>query len=385
MNKLAQPRYRRRQRRGAALILAVALMFALFSFLAFSIDTGYIAQSEAEMQRAADASALAGCWELHSQMVNGYEMEEVKPSIRQSAAGFASLNPVNNAGPQLSTNACNSDIQVGYLTSLSSTSISSDSANPFYAVRATVTKNAQKNGEVPFFFGKIFGKSGQAMAVSATAAMSGNIAGFELPPGSAATLDILPFALDETTWNALQAGVGNDQYSYNSATGSVSPGSDGVLEVNLFPQGTGSPGNRGTVDIGASGNSTNDIKRQILDGISSQDLIDLGKPLLLDGNGTMTLNGDTGISAGVKTQLNSIVGEPRIIPVFSNVTGNGNNATYTIVKWVGVRVLYVKLTGSMSSKIVSIQPCHVTTQYSVTGSAGSDNSDFVLTPVTLAR
>ena len=55
--------------------------------------------------------------------------------------------------------------------------------------------------------------------------------------------------------------------------------------------------------------------------------------------------GDTGISAGVKDELASIIGQTRIIPVFSSVSGNGNNATYVIVRWVGVRVMAVKLTG----------------------------------------
>ena len=42
--------------------------------------------------------------------------------------------------------------------------------------------------------------------------------------------------------------------------------------------------------------------------------------------GKLYLNGDTGISAGVKDELASIKGQPRIIPIFSTVSGNGNNA-----------------------------------------------------------
>ena len=45
-----------------------------------------------------------------------------------------------------------------------------------------------------------------------------------------------------------------------------------------------------------------------------------------DANGKLYLNGDTGISAGVKDELASIIGKPRIIPVFESVSGNGNNA-----------------------------------------------------------
>lgn len=64
-----------------------------------------------------------------------------------------------------------------------------------------------------------------------------------------------------------------------------------------------------------------------------------------------------GLSAGIKTQLSQIIGQPRAIPIFIEVNGNGNNATYTIVKFVGVRVLAVKLIGPLSKKHVIVQPC----------------------------
>ena len=96
----------------------------------------------------------------------------------------------------------------------------------------------------------------------------------------------------------------------------------------------GSPGNRGTVDIGSSNNSTNDIARQILYGISASDLAYHGGKLEFNSCGYLILNGDTGISAGVKDELAEIKGQPRCIPVFSQVNGPGNNADYKIVKCV---------------------------------------------------
>ncbi len=94
-------------------------------------------------------------------------------------------------------------------------------------------------------------------------------------------------------------------------------------------------------------------------GISEADCNELGKPLIFDSNGQLTLNGDTGISAGVKDELASIIGQTRVIPIFSSVTGNGNNAQYRIVKWAGVRILAVRLTGAMSKKMVMVQPAPI--------------------------
>jgi hypothetical protein len=164
----------------------------------------------------------------------------------------------------------------------------------------------------------------------------------------------------------------------------VTAGSDGLVEVNLFPQGTGSPGNRGTVDIGSCNNSTADIARQILYGISPADLVYMGGSLQFDSTGKLVLNGDTGISAGVKDELASIKGQPRIIPIFSAVSGNGNNAMYTIVKWQGIRIMNVKLTGSMSQKNVMIQVAPVMAKGSIP-SPTTGTSSYVYSPVVLVK
>src|SRR5690606_35625254 len=162
------------------------------------------------------------------------------------------------------------------------------------------------------------------------------------------------------------------------------PGGGGSLEVNLYPRATGSPGNRGTVDIGLSNNSTRDIARQIVHGISHSDLAHHGGKLELDENGELELNGDTGISAGVKDELASIMGQPRIIPIFSKVVGPGNNAQYTIVQFVGVRIMEVRLTGSMSGKKVIVQPAKVVARGGIPRT-DEQSSYFVYTPVWLVR
>jgi hypothetical protein len=155
--------------------------------------------------------------------------------------------------------------------------------------------------------------------------------------------------------------------------------------VNLFPQDTGSPGNRGTVDIGSNNNSTRDIARQILEGVTAEDLAHHGGSLEFDSNGELFLNGDTGISAGVKDELASIKGQPKVIPVFSGVSGNGNNAQYTIVEFAGICILDVKLTGSAHSKRVIIQPALVKTPGIIPPTTDTQRSSFIVSPVWLTR
>ncbi len=383
--KLVSRRSRLPRRRGATLVLSVILMFGLFSFVAFSIDLGYLAQSRAEIQRTADASAMAGCWELYAGMERGSSIADSTPAARQAAADFSLLNPVCRSVPVLNLSEVSQYVRVGYFSSPRNSLLSNDSSQPYFGVQTLVSRTATKNGEIPFFFGRIFGDQGIAMQTSATAIMAHKISGFSLPPSSTDKLQILPFALDLQTWQSLFSGTVSDQYAYDAASKKVNAGRDGVGEVNLYPQGTGSPGNRGTVDIGGANNSTNDIARQIVQGISAQDLVKLGKPLNLDPNAGLTLNGDTGISAGVKDELASIIGQKRIIPLFSSVSGNGNNANYTIVRWVSVRIMHVKLTGSMSSKQLMVQPVPMIAPHAITATTGGTSSQFILSPVMLAR
>ncbi len=109
-----------------------------------------------------------------------------------------------------------------------------------------------------------------------------------------------------------------------------------------------------------------------------------GRQLEFDANGELFLNGDTGISAGVKDEMTSIIGQPRIIPIFEQVAGNGNNAEYTIVKWQGIRIVGVKLTGSMSQKHVTIQVAPVLSR-GVVPSTTTGTSSYVYSPVVLVR
>lgn len=375
-----------RRRRGAAIILAAFLMGVLVSMLALSIDIGYIAASKAEARRTADAAALAGAWQLVDTATQNGNTCALLEGVNDAAKNMASLNLVCNSAPSLSIEGQETDVSIGYLSSLeSSATLNTDSNSPYRAVRVRIRKNEASNGQVPLFFARFFGQNGRDMIVESMAATAMQIKGFNSPVFGAADLNLLPFALDDQTWIALFNGGGTDNYKFTSSNSSISSGTDGIKEVNLYPQGTGSPGNRGTVDIGNCNNSTADLSRQITGGISSQDLYDLGKPLVLDGNGTMTLNGDTGISAGVKDELASIIGQTRIIPVFSSVTGNGNNATYNIVRWVGVRIMAVKLTGSMSSKYLIVQPTSVMARNVVVGDSTRVWSDSIYSPVVLVK
>ena len=377
-------RQRTKSRRGNILVLTAFMMIGMLALVAFAVDLGYLNVARTELQRSADAAALAGAWALIDEdALVGYDNPEyLAEHARAYAAEFAQYNPVTAQNLTVDQQ----DLLVGYLSNpLDPTSeLLLDGSHPPNAVQVRVRKASGLNGEVPLFFARALGMHGASMQAVATAALLTNIRGFRAP-SSGENLGVLPFALDEDTWIALiEDHVGTDDWTWNPQTGEVEPGGDSVLEVNLFPQGTGSPGNRGTVDIGPSNNSTADLARQITDGITQDDLDYIGGTLELNNDGFLYLNGDTGISAGMKEELASIIGEPRTILIFREVNGNGNNATYTIVGFAGIRITDVKLTGQMSGKHVTIQPA-ITLSNGAIPETGDHVSHFVYSPVWLVR
>lgn len=373
---------RSQNRRGAINVLVAFVLIGMLAMAALSVDIGYLLNAREELQRSCDSAALAACWELASRTANGSSAEEAQSQAIEVASTYAGLNDVAKESPALATSAAggaDGDVVFGYVGDVSNPDSFTTNTSVYNAVRVRVQRTEQVNGDVPFFLGGLFGKHGQETQASATAMLVSSVRGFQTP-SDGGNQGILPFALDMETWNTYEAGGFSDNWAYDKETQTVSSGSDGQREFNLYPQGTGSPGNRGTVDIGGANNSTNDIARQIVEGISEEDLEDLGQPLELDDYGEMELNGDTGISAGVKDELASIKGERRVIPVFSNVTGPGNNAQFTIVKWVGIRVMEVKLTGNKNSKRLMVQEAPVEMR-GVVPSTSTSSSTSVYSPV----
>lgn len=390
---------RRRDRRGNVIVLTAFSLVGLLGMVAFSVDMGYLMVSRTELQRAADSAAVAAAWTLvnENSVKPDYSATSTITSARSAAVQFVGKNPVCASNPTVDPNTSNStggDVVVGQVNKITNPSAAMTFTTPskYNVVKVKVRKQDSINGAVPYFFGRIFGKTQEDMFAEATAGFQTNFSGFQVP-SDGGNLDLLPFALDESTWNTLVSsssggGCGpsgpSDNYTWNPTTKTISNGNDGIGEVNLYPQGTGSPGNRGTVDIGSSNNSTADITRQINSGINQSDLNYLGGKIEFNSAGKLYLNGDTGISAGVKDDLAAIKGQPRLIPIFSSVTGPGNNANYTITKFVGIRIMYVKLTGPMSQKQVIVQPAMVKARGGIP-SDGVQKTWFTYSPVAIIK
>lgn len=382
------------KRRGGIFALCTVVIVVVLGFTAFTIDIGFITLTKAQLQNTSDAAALAALIELAEGHGVGSNLttEQIEAAARQAAVDVAASNRAGELHAVYADSV--RDVRLGQYTWNADTNQWDQlwGVAPYNMVEVTLHRDqaGSGNGDRPLdlFFAPVLGTDQATLKVSSTAVLppgvgfaSGGVNG----SGPSCTPAVLPIALDLETWTDLMNGIGEDNYSYNEDTGAITSGSDGVLEVNLYPYGNQElpPGNRGTVDIGSNNNSTADISRQILYGLSAEDLEPFGGQIRMD-NGVLILNGDTGLSAGIKDELEAIKGQPRAIPIFSHVSGPGNNANYTIVKFVGIRILYVKLTGKPSGKKVVIQPVPFVGDCVIPGNA-SVGPDSIFAPSTFIR
>jgi len=382
--------YRRdSRRRGATVVMVMVSLTMLLGFAALTVDLGVLYNTRGDLQRSSDAAALAGAQALLDQnrLKGSAELNEAIAASRTEAGTYGSENAVYGL-PTPTVNS--SDITVGYLSDPTSSTEAFDFTDPtrFNAVHVRVRRDSAANGPVQLLFARIFGLETSNVTAEAAAALMDGIEGWRVDERTG-NAGLLPIALRQSAWLDLLNGTftSGDHYTYDTETQTVSPGPDGILELNLYPGGGAGqlpPGNFGTVDIGSPANVTPDIIRQILYGVNEADLAYFGGELRLGDDGTLPLNGDTGLSAAIASALEDIIGQPRAIPIFTTVTGPGNNATFTIVGFVGIRVMHVKLTGSMNSKHVYIQPALVVDDAALAGPA-SGSSYYVYQPVRLVR
>jgi hypothetical protein len=282
------------------------------------------------------------------------------------------------------------------------------------------TGSGDGDGPAPLFFARILGMNEKSLQATATAAIL-PVNGFRVNEGSDDNANVMPFAFKQEYWERFERAqqyltdhpnVFSDYPNWNTGpaasrlssikdtagpypteplfgaldnssnmvqlfydgytrtqsdggvnAGTVSSGGDGILEVNIYPRNlkhAGEPvsGNFGTVDFGTASNSTAELDRQIREGLNADDLSHYeNNEIVLTEEDPLDTGGDTGVSGGIKDALESVIGECKAIALYSQTVGPGNNAVFTLVKFVSNTTVYVKLTGSPAQRELRMQPC----------------------------
>lgn len=151
------------RRRGAVAVMVAVCMVVLLGFAALAIDVGALYNARGDLQRSADAAALAA-----AAMLSEYELADPVAAARETAKEVVQMNPV------LGKTVRAADEDVDFLRSRLSSGRYSFSATELFpdAVRVSVRLDeTSPNGPLNLFFAAIFGKHTTSVTASATAGM----------------------------------------------------------------------------------------------------------------------------------------------------------------------------------------------------------------------
>ncbi|MEZ6097115.1 MAG: pilus assembly protein TadG-related protein [Pirellulaceae bacterium] len=314
-----------RNRRGAVVVLFALLIIPLLGLIAFVVDYGYLVATKVNLQRAADNAALAAVRDL---VPDSYGYQDAA-AVRQTLRDYVNQN-LDDGFIVL-----DGDIVIGrYDPATAYSNFHIVSSGIYDTVQVTVRYDEQANSPISMFFAKVLGIDSEELAATATAVLQ---KARYLPEGS----DILPVAVPVDVWNDNPLGEVWSIYG------------DGKIEDY---QGHEVPGNWGTIDVGANSNGTSELTDQILNGLRQVDVDVLYEngtietSEYIDSQYEMWLNGDTGISSGMKSSIIESHGDVKLIPLFDVHNSDvGGNLSYHVVAWGVVRVVDSRWNGNHKS------------------------------------
>ncbi len=361
------------QRKGAVVVLVAVLLVVMLGCVALTVDIGHLYVARTELQRTADAAAMAGVQALARGSQNPFgTYSPSSQTIYDQVQLYANLNTVLAQGVAINPE---SDVAIGYIATprdLTDTmqTVPLESCN---AVRVIARRDADHaGGKIKLLFGPLFGIHSSAVGASATAVLDDRFVAYA--PKTVGGVPAIPIAINAEFWDdQVVLGNGPDDYSYNSSSDSIETAPDNLSEIQLFPTRLGptseeeaGAGNFTLLHIGSGSLGTSELANQIENGVSPEDFVDLtGEPMIEfyseNSEGPVTYEavsydvlGDPGLKAGLKASLQEKVGQVVGFFIYDNVTNDGSNSVFRISGMRFGRVMEVDLTGS--DKILVVQP-----------------------------
>lgn len=275
---------------GAVAILMAVCTIILVAVLAFLTDFGLAYANKQALQSGVDAASLAAGRHIAEKALPNQTCDSIEAGMEDSAAAIVQ--------EYFALNGTAADAAVGpgpngYIEC-------NDNALMVSVVAAQTS---------PYILGTPFveeGSDGIALKSRAKAAVG--------PAGSA--LGIRPFAICKVDAEALEAAYGQ---AYN------------IVLDNRTNRGCGvASGNFGLMDLDGGANGTPQVREWILNGYERE--ISAAPPTVLEGG-----PGDTGGGA-LDAQMDTVIGEDVVLPVFDSVVRDGANARYTISGFISVEI-----------------------------------------------
>lgn len=397
------------RRPGAITVLMAMLMIVLVAMVAFAVDIGYICRVQAELQNAADAAALAAAHKaLKASVVSDNETHKVALATSFAAHLAAHDYAAMHKAGGLTLRLRIGDVVVGYQEHPGSGPVEAwDSDEPVpNCVQVTTRRDAQANGPLALFFARVLGTHHSHLTATAVAAFDRDkyiVTGFDSNP-SGPNGKLLPLAVSIDTWNHFLAtgqspdGVRRDDYSLaltlpNSpvqAPDNVSRRGDNTPELVGSFASASSPGDFTLVQWDASGRSPSATAAAswILSGPTAFDMSGFGPDgVQATPDNPLLVSGSPGMKSSLMDDLRSVIGQPRVVALYSSYTGNGNNREFEIVGFAGISI--VSATGTGNHMKLVAQPAIVidSTATSTTDTSTTTVTEYVYPglPISLVR
>lgn len=364
------------RRRGAVAVIVAVGAVTIIGFAALVVDVGLMYNAKADLQRAADAAALAGASAYFSDAALTQNTDVLADVITARSGDFSNSNETLHQATALEL----ADLSYGRHDFANPTAPISN-AWPWNSVHLTLRKTTgSTNGAIPLFFAGVFGREFTNTTVTARAAVDDRVAGYRIVRDG----DFLPFTIHEDI-NDDRVANGPDDFGYDDH---VTQSGDGIREVKLFPwkwsaedvelydlqvngnqqQQNDAAGNFGTLNVGIDNQGTVGLEYQILNGISADELTDeFGTSELIfhdaDGSHTYNSTGNPGLSASLRFALEERIGDVVGYFVHNDSYGSGSGAQFVISGIRFARVMAVRITGNPNNRAVVLQPVAVTNGY----------------------
>ncbi len=368
---------RRRGLTTPAIALALIVMMA---GMALVLDRIWLETAQWELTTAAEATALAAARQLASddRLLADADSEQRLDLARNAAELVSIQNPVVGQAASFSPDR---DLLFGNYTQPKPNELARldvEAEDPL-TVRAILHRSRARNNPVALFVGQLTGLPFGDVLRAADATLNNHIAAIR--PVVGATAPALPLAIwkvdlsgsRQDTWTVqIDQRKGADQYRFDAESSQVVEGQDGIPEIkvrSLARGGRPEACNVQIVDLGTDFDQEK-LKTQFQSGWSELDLEAFGGELSL-GSG-LTLTSSAQILAPEQDALTSLLGEPRIVLLFTTAvpTGQDNLCETKCVEFVAIRVMDVQDQGDGSCLVV-LQPTVLATRAAVVAASGS--------------
>jgi hypothetical protein len=365
-------------RHAAVVPLMAFLLIPLLGMMAYSVDIGWVTHTQNELQSAADAAALAGAATLTGdatlegntnltggnatlqnlvQQPNGW-VTYYLPS--QSAANQANILSTSesiakiiakkyaayNTAGGVSLTLLDSDIEFGFTDASGNYQACPGYTGFPNTIKVTLRRDNNANGPLGLFFGPVIGTPSASLTATASATIyAGTVNDFQ--PNYTNPAWILPMTYDVNHWNNFLQGTNPDAIT----------DANGNPEIQVYPS-IKFTGNFGELSLDQGNDGASTISGWIGNGTPWSDLQNEYNANLLplsahDPNSAPDWKGNPGLKTSTIHTAQNNVGQTYLLPLFKPVnagtppdysdyqagSGNGSHYYYTIVQFVGIKIM----------------------------------------------